>query len=327
MNTIYVSYTSALHFLIVAKHMNMSKAAQELFISPAALSQSISKLESTLSVTLFYRVKGKLILSSNAEALLPYFEKFRTSHDELVAEAVSLSSPQNNPVNIGYSGSAYTFSVLYFSNAISESQNRNIRLSFITDSMALDLLLSKQLDFAISTVNIAHPLISSIKLAEENIGVALPLGHPMADREFLKPSDLPLLEFYGLSSSHAFRQMCDEICRSLQIEIHYISDDSYETYRQRFSNPDPNNGCFLSARQNFNINLEHLKKYVFKEIKNDLFNMKTTIYFLSDDKKHYQYQELIQQIKEALSYSTLLNNKFSSLVHNEFHSEERNSSF
>ena len=43
------------YFLVVVKHLNISKAAKELFISQPALSKQISQLEAELGVSLFDR--------------------------------------------------------------------------------------------------------------------------------------------------------------------------------------------------------------------------------------------------------------------------------
>ena len=51
------------YFLVVVKHLNISKAAKELFISQPALSKQISQLEAELGVSLFDRTKHSLKLT------------------------------------------------------------------------------------------------------------------------------------------------------------------------------------------------------------------------------------------------------------------------
>jgi DNA-binding transcriptional LysR family regulator len=319
MNNMHVSYSSVVYLLAVVKHMSMSRAAKELFISQAALSQSISKLESGLGITLFYRDKGKLILSKDAEILMPYFENLRRSHDALLAEALTLSSPLNNTINIGYSGSAYTFSILFYSNVLNSYQNGNIQITYITNPMALNLLLAGHLDFVISTTEVVHPLVSSIELMTEPIGVALPCEHPFASKEMLTLDDLKMLDFHGLSIKHSFRQLCDEICRSQQISLHYVTEDDYDTYWKRlFNNKNMTRCAFLSTTQNFAFNLKPTGNYVFKDIENHIFYQSTNIYFLPSEKKHLQHEELIRLIQTATINSTKLTSKFSNLIHEDF---------
>lgn len=58
------------YFLVVVKHLNISKAAKELFISQPALSKQISQLEAELGVSLFDRTKHSLKLTHAGEVLL-----------------------------------------------------------------------------------------------------------------------------------------------------------------------------------------------------------------------------------------------------------------
>ena len=58
------------YFLIVVKHLNISRAAQELYISQPALSKQLGQLEAELGVTLFDRGKHSLKLTRAGEVLL-----------------------------------------------------------------------------------------------------------------------------------------------------------------------------------------------------------------------------------------------------------------
>lgn len=58
------------YFQTVATLGNMSKAAEELFVSQPNLSISISRLEKELGVPLFDRRKGRIVLNRNGEQLL-----------------------------------------------------------------------------------------------------------------------------------------------------------------------------------------------------------------------------------------------------------------
>lgn len=55
MDTKYLTY-----ILTIAKRQNMTKAAEDLFVSQSSLSQYLSKLENELGTALFYRSKGSL---------------------------------------------------------------------------------------------------------------------------------------------------------------------------------------------------------------------------------------------------------------------------
>jgi len=58
-------------FEAAARHMSFSKAADELHVTPAAISHQIHALEEDLGVRLFYRMNRSIELTASARVLLP----------------------------------------------------------------------------------------------------------------------------------------------------------------------------------------------------------------------------------------------------------------
>lgn len=58
-------------FIAVARHLSFSKAAQELHVTPAAITHQIHALESNLGASLFHRNRRYVMLTRTAEACLP----------------------------------------------------------------------------------------------------------------------------------------------------------------------------------------------------------------------------------------------------------------
>ena len=96
-----MSPLQAKQFLTIVKHMNLTKAANELYITQSALSQSLSKLENELGIRLFYRDGNRLILSKEGNILLPDFEQLVSVHDHLIENAHALSDQGRGGVRIG----------------------------------------------------------------------------------------------------------------------------------------------------------------------------------------------------------------------------------
>lgn len=74
------------YFQAVATSGNMSKAAEELFVSQPNLSISISRLEKELGVSLFDRRKGRVVLNRNGEQFLRYVEQSLSILDSGIQE-------------------------------------------------------------------------------------------------------------------------------------------------------------------------------------------------------------------------------------------------
>lgn len=61
-------------FYYVAKNKNLTRAAEALFISQPAITQSIKKLEEQIGHTLFYRTKHGMSLTNEGEILFEYLK-------------------------------------------------------------------------------------------------------------------------------------------------------------------------------------------------------------------------------------------------------------
>ena len=74
-------------FVVAAKHLSISRAAEELFVTPAAVSQQIKQLEDHLGFPLFRRTARSLLLTDEGQACLPGltegFQRLSEALDEI----------------------------------------------------------------------------------------------------------------------------------------------------------------------------------------------------------------------------------------------------
>lgn len=293
-----LNYTRILHFLTTVKYMNMNKAAGELYISQPALSLSISRLEEELGITLFYRDKKKLILSREAQTLLPYFKQIQLDYDSLVHEAEILRSPMPDRfINISFSGSQYFFISLHLSGILNQFDQCVAKLCYVDVKQATEMLLLGQIDFAISCPLIKHARITTIELLSEPIGLVLPSSHPLAGQKNITPEDLKMLPIHGLSKDNTFRRLCDTICNSHDINIHYATENNIAAYNKRMACNDGSCG-FFATPSNYELNFKRLGDYVYLPIDDTILNRKMGISYLSDSEVQYKYSHFISIMKE-----------------------------
>ena len=91
-------------FIIVAKHLNITKAAQELYLSQPSLSARIAALEKELGYLLFDRSQNKLALTPAGSVLLEYAQRIADLHDEALekAQAAARRVPFGEETVLGY---------------------------------------------------------------------------------------------------------------------------------------------------------------------------------------------------------------------------------
>src|SRR6266702_2377014 len=76
-------------FEAAARHLSCTRAADELGVTPGAVSQQVKSLEGALGITLFRRLPRSLILTDEGEAYLPSI----TSAFDLISRATEKSAP------------------------------------------------------------------------------------------------------------------------------------------------------------------------------------------------------------------------------------------
>ncbi len=88
----------------VARHLSFTKAAEELHVTPSAISQQIKQLEERLNVVLFIRNTRSLELTQQAQQALPHLIK---GFDELYAgiNQLTATSTDNNLLTISVGAS------------------------------------------------------------------------------------------------------------------------------------------------------------------------------------------------------------------------------
>jgi LysR family glycine cleavage system transcriptional activator len=76
-------------FEAAARHLSFTRAADELGVTPGAVSQQVKSLEGALGITLFRRLPRSLILTDEGEAYLPSI----SSAFDLISRATEKSAP------------------------------------------------------------------------------------------------------------------------------------------------------------------------------------------------------------------------------------------
>ena len=76
-------------FEAAARHLSFTRAADELGVTPGAVSQQVKSLEGALGVTLFRRLPRSLVLTDAGEAYLPAIE----SAFDIISRATESTAP------------------------------------------------------------------------------------------------------------------------------------------------------------------------------------------------------------------------------------------
>ena len=96
MGKLLINYNKLKYFTVVARYLNISRAAQELYLGQPALSTHIKELEEEIGTPLFVRTNRNLILTRAGEVLYEKTAAFFDGEEELL-EAVRNAAIVDSP--------------------------------------------------------------------------------------------------------------------------------------------------------------------------------------------------------------------------------------
>jgi len=184
------------YFVAVAEELSFTKAAIRLHLSQPPLSQQIQALERDLGVRLLERTKRHVALTEPGRIFLEHARQILVQADDARNDAVAAAA--------GYSGRlrlAYTVSVS-FHPALPQSllrfgqlaPNVRLQLSEMYTEPQFAALLAGQLDVGFVRDEPLHSKdATGLQLRvidHEPLLLALPAGHPLADRSSLRMTEV-----------------------------------------------------------------------------------------------------------------------------------------
>ena len=169
------------YVLCVAKHQNLTKASQELYISQPTLSKFLQKLERELNGKLFIRSGNRYVPTHLGRRYLQYARHVLDLHHDWEKELEDLNACRTGELNIAMPAMR---SACMVPRVLPEfhRQYPGVRINLFEESSAVQekLLLDDQLDFAIFNEGRENPDLQYETLLQEEILLVLPSGHPLA---------------------------------------------------------------------------------------------------------------------------------------------------
>lgn len=179
-----MTMTQILYVLEVARHQNVSKAAESLFVSQPALSAQIRKLEEELGCELFRREHQGVSLTAAGRTFCEAAGPVETTWKKLCEESKYLQNAVCRQVRIGVGPRAFSTGLVDALISFFD-QHPETDVAFITDlrENSLTALEERQMDLAIDRLP-PGPLFqhqerfSAFTLLKERQCVLLPLEDP-----------------------------------------------------------------------------------------------------------------------------------------------------
>ncbi len=208
-------------FVCVAKHLSMTKAAEELFIAQPAVSNTVMEIEKNYSIKLFERINKRLTLTDEGKSLMIKAQSVLSAFDEF--EEAATSSSHMPRLRIGSSLTIGKQKIPSLLGGLKESfPEIDFQISINQTSVIESKILNGVIDFAFiqgqpSDANIRSRLVECNSLAVVcGVEYAMP---PTVTLKELCDYDLLLREDEGVS-----REFLDHIFARENIVINPIME-------------------------------------------------------------------------------------------------------
>ncbi|MBS6644071.1 MAG: LysR family transcriptional regulator [Clostridiaceae bacterium] len=166
------------YIIAIAKKRNMTKAAEELYVSQSSLSQYLTKLEQEVGTPLFYRAKGELTLTPAGELYVKAAEQVIHIQKDLYKEISGLD--QKGHITVGVTSQ---FALSMLSAIIPQFKKQypdvTIEISETNPPNLTKMLVEENIDLGIMAAVSKSPFDDQMEiLRTEEVYFAIPVDHP-----------------------------------------------------------------------------------------------------------------------------------------------------
>ena len=208
-----MTLTELRYIVAVARERHFGRAAEACFVSQPTLSVAIKKLEEELDLKLFERGASEVSVTLLGEAIVRQAQSVLEQAAAIKEIAKRGKDPLSGPLRLGiiYTIGPYLLPELV-RNAIEMTPQMPLMLQENFTVKLLDMLRSGELDCAILAEPFPDAGLATAPLYDEPFLVAVPAGHPLAQRTSISSEELKQETMLLLGTGHCFRDQVLEVC-------------------------------------------------------------------------------------------------------------------
>lgn len=215
------------YFRELADSGHLTRTAQKLYITQAALSNTVANLERQLGIKLFERVGRGLRLSRAGEL---YYESVVQALDALEtgrARIDGLLKEREEKVIFATNNSVVWAELIRDFQQMHEGCSAR-QINCIDPEQTRDMLLNMKVDFAIAGVSdFSMTGLECRAFRTEPVGVCMPISHPLAGQKQIHLKDLSGEKFINLPAEHPFQSYCDKLLRKAGVQGEVVMESDY----------------------------------------------------------------------------------------------------
>lgn len=184
-------------FLEVCRTMNVTRAAENLYMTQPAVSRAIREIEQTYSIRLFERLNQRLYLTDSGRRMHAYAMHIVDTFDRMERELSD--GDERGVLRVGASITLGNYELPAVARRM-KKERPGIRLQATVANVDTlkDMLLDNRLDAAMIEAPIDHRDLTGEAFSRDELALILPPGHPLLQKT-ASPSRMwrPVICFCG----------------------------------------------------------------------------------------------------------------------------------
>lgn len=209
------------HFLAVARHLNFTRAADELHLVQSAVSTSVRSLEGELGTPLFERSTRQVTLTAAGVALLPRARRLLAEARAAREEMAAVSGLERGSLGVGTIQTLTWVDLPGVFAAFHEAHpGIAVTLREATVDELVALLRGAELDLAFLALDEGGVPDDLAVLAahEEELVLVTPPDHRLARRRRIAPADLAAEPFIDFRGGTGLQSVVEQLCARAGLE-------------------------------------------------------------------------------------------------------------
>jgi len=222
------------YLVALADEKHFGKAAERCFVSQPTLSAQIRKLEEYLGVPLVERQPKRVALTETGVRIVERARRLLQEADAIVDLAKTDRDPLSGPLKVGLIPTVGPYLLPHVATRLRRDLPR-LKLMLYEHQTAplLEKLRAGELDVGILALPVPADGLETAELYDEPFALAVPAGHPLAEREHVRIEDLRGETVLLLEDGHCLRDQALEVCSRVRVqEPQDYRATSLETLRQ-----------------------------------------------------------------------------------------------
>ncbi len=208
-----MTLTELKYIVAVARERHFGKAADACFVSQPTLSVAIKKLEEELDVKLFERSSSEIAVTPLGEEIVRQAQSVLEQAANIKEIAKRGKDPLAGPLRLGV---IYTIAPYLLPDLVRQTISRTPQMPLMLQEnftvKLLEMLRMGEIDCAIMAEPFPDTGLATAALYDEPFMAAIPVGHPLAQREAITSEELKHETMLLLGTGHCFRDHVLEVC-------------------------------------------------------------------------------------------------------------------